>query len=148
YAWNPLALTEIAGSGHQDAIGLPFLVLALLMFKRQRAAVGMLSLVAAAVVKPFILPIALLFLRRASWQVWMKSLLIGVWAVGAVSAPLFMLDGGLALENLLTTASRFTLKWAHFGPVYELFLNVCGQLVPGWTNDQLERLVRIVCVVL
>ena len=32
YAWHPLPITEIAGSGHQDSIGAALLVLALLSF--------------------------------------------------------------------------------------------------------------------
>ncbi len=148
YAWHPLALTEIAGSGHQDAIGLPFLVLALVMFKRQIATVGMSGLATAAIVKPFVLPVALLFLRRASWRIRMTSMLIGMGTVVVVTAPFLIRDGGLAIENLSSTAMRFTLKWAHFGPVYELFLSLCGQLVPGWSNDLQERFVRIVCMTL
>ena len=40
YAWNPLALTEIAGSGHGDALAVALLALAVLALERGRAAGG------------------------------------------------------------------------------------------------------------
>ncbi len=40
YAWNPLPLTEIAGSGHGDALAVALLFLALLALERGRAAGG------------------------------------------------------------------------------------------------------------
>ena len=40
YAWNPLALTEIAGSGHGDALAVTLLLLAVLALERGRAAGG------------------------------------------------------------------------------------------------------------
>lgn len=34
YAWSPLAITEVAWSGHQDGLGIMFLILALLLGQR------------------------------------------------------------------------------------------------------------------
>ena len=38
--------------------------------------------------------------------------------------------------------SRFSLKWAHFGSVYESALALTESLLPSWSNDPQERLAR------
>ncbi|MGH7369756.1 MAG: glycosyltransferase family 87 protein, partial [Candidatus Methylomirabilaceae bacterium] len=40
YAWHPLAVVELAGSGHLDGLMLPFLLLALLLAQHRRAYQG------------------------------------------------------------------------------------------------------------
>src|SRR5512144_3049410 len=42
-AWSPLALVEIAGSGHNEAFALPWLVLALLALERDRPLLSALA---------------------------------------------------------------------------------------------------------
>ncbi len=34
YAWHPLAISEVAGSGHQDVIGIAFMLLSLVLAGR------------------------------------------------------------------------------------------------------------------
>jgi hypothetical protein len=66
YAWSPLVVVELAGSGHADGFLLPFLVLAMLWTGRRPWLAG-LALGAAAALK--LLPGLLLaaFLRRPGW---------------------------------------------------------------------------------
>jgi hypothetical protein len=62
YAWNPLVLVEYAGSGHNDAVALLWLVLAVAL-ARERPALSALALVAGALTKLAPL-VALPFLAR------------------------------------------------------------------------------------
>ena len=67
YAWHPLAVFEIAGSGHVDALAIPFILLAVLAWQRGKDAAAGVALGAAALIK--IYPILLLpaFLGRRRW---------------------------------------------------------------------------------
>jgi hypothetical protein len=51
YAWHPLAIFELAGSGHLDGLMLPFLLLCLLFWERQRDGWAGVSLGAATAIK-------------------------------------------------------------------------------------------------
>lgn len=147
YAWHPLALGEIAGSGHQDAIGLFLLVLALALatWWRSRVAPWTVALACAAMVKPVVVPVAALLLRGQAWYRWVGSALIGVIVCAAVSAPLMLTHGGAPGDNWRSTADRFAKKWAHFGSVYEPVLTAVESRTPRWTNDEQEILARQVC---
>jgi hypothetical protein len=148
YAWHPLPLSEIAGSGHQDVIGIALVVAALGAAARSAAVWRWtVPLAAAALVKPVVVPVAALALRRHPWRAWGASLLVGVVTCAAIGAPLLLADGGAAWSNLTETAQRFSLKWAHFGSVYEPLLHVIERMTPAWTNDPQEQLARALCSV-
>jgi hypothetical protein len=150
YAWHPLSITEIAGSGHQESIGLAFLAIALLAWTIRPARAGLwtIPLAAAALVKPIVVPIAACMLARRPARAWIMSLAVGAATCAVLAAPLFLGNDGAAVDNLLATSSRFSLKWAHFGVVYEPVLYLLERLTPGWTNDAQEQLGRAVCSVL
>ena len=65
YAWCPLPITEVAMAGHQDIVGVFFLLLAFTLVMRSERAVGWaaLALVAAALTKGFALLLLPLFAR-------------------------------------------------------------------------------------
>ncbi len=67
YAWHPLVVFEIAGSGHVDALAIPFMLLAILAWRRGWNAPAGAALGASTLVKIF--PILLLpaFLGRKRW---------------------------------------------------------------------------------
>jgi len=76
YAWCPLPITEVAMAGHQDIVGVFFLLAALLLAMRSPRRVGWaaLALVAAALTKGFALLLLPLFVRAhgrpfAAWAV-------------------------------------------------------------------------------
>jgi hypothetical protein len=150
YAWNPLALAEIAGSGHQEALGLFFLMLALVLWqwRPQQVLPWTASLALGALVKPVVLPVALLLLRGQRWWRWVVSALVGAAVCAVVSAPLLMPHDGEPLDNLTVTAERFSLKWAHFGSVYEPLLDQIERRTSDWTNDEQEVLARRICLAL
>ncbi|MHB1131538.1 MAG: hypothetical protein ACYC4L_04035 [Chloroflexota bacterium] len=64
YAWNPLPVTEFAGHGHADPLGVFLLSLALLLALRARSAAGAAALGLAALVKVLPLVLAPLMLAR------------------------------------------------------------------------------------
>ena len=57
YAWHPLLLWEVAGSGHVDGAALPFIALALWFYVRHKPAATGVALAAATLIKLY--PIAL-----------------------------------------------------------------------------------------
>jgi alpha-1,6-mannosyltransferase len=65
YAWCPLPITEVAMAGHQDIVGIFFLLLAFTLVMQNKRAVGWaaLALVAAALTKGFALLLLPLFAR-------------------------------------------------------------------------------------
>ncbi len=132
YAWHPLPLTEIAGSGHQDSIGVALLVLALLSFAAAPRAVWRwtIGLAVAALVKPVTIPLAALFLKGRRLRAWIGSAALGSVVCAALAAPLWLTDSGEPFSNLTKTASRFSQKWAHFGSVYEPTLWGLGKIDP------------------
>lgn len=68
YAWHPLAVFEIAGSGHVDALVIPFILLAVLLWLRGRDFLAGISLGAAVLLKLFpILLLPALVSRRRYW---------------------------------------------------------------------------------
>ena len=107
YAWNPLPLTEIAGSGHGDALAVAFLFLALLALERGRAA-GAAALAALSGMTKFagfvLLP---LLLRRVRGR---RTQRTAIGAAGAVVA--------LTLAPFLTPdrlAGGFAARFQEFG---------------------------------
>jgi len=129
YAWHPLPIAEIAGSGHQDVIGVAGLLVALMTIGRITPA--RLSLTLGAM---------------CSLATWLASAAIGAATCLALAAPLLLVDGGSPLDALRGTAARFSLKWAHFGSVYEPMLTAIERVTPTWTNDPQEQVARLVCV--
>lgn len=151
YAWHPLALSEVAGSGHQEGLGCALLVAALLVATTARAQKtwawsALLSL--ATLVKPVVLPVAAFILKGRPRADWIVAAMVGAMVCGAVALPLLPGEGGAALANLSATAERFTLKWAHFGGAYEPLLWAIERGAPGWNHDSREVLARWICLFL
>ncbi|MEM1176873.1 MAG: hypothetical protein AAGM22_00895 [Acidobacteriota bacterium] len=103
YAWNPLAIKEIAGSAHVDALAVFSLVLAGWLLERGRERASLLALAAAILVKLTPLLAVPLFLRRIPWRRW--------WvlpAAGAVAyAPLLT-----TLPTIVESLKAFSRDWA------------------------------------
>ena len=120
YVWNPLSLSGIAASGHNDALGLAFLALGLLAAESLRpaaaaafAALSALSKVVGGVLLPFLLFPANREARRP-----LRVLLAGFATAALVAAPWFtpgMLDRGLAARLGEMTASlwHFARHWRY-----------------------------------
>jgi len=68
YAWHPLPVWEIAGSGHVDAAVVAGVALALWAFVAHRRALVALALAAACLVKPFPITLAPALWRRRDFR--------------------------------------------------------------------------------
>ena len=154
YAWHPLPISEIAGSGHQDIIGIVFLVASLLSFAIKPARTWLWSVLLAlsAMGKPFTLPAGAMMLRGRPWREWMKSLAVGA-SVGVIALSPFWYfwgDRGTSYRNWHDTADVLTEKFAHFGGVYEPLLGAVRTIIPadgqpvGYNLKQ-EWLARKIC---
>jgi len=193
YAWHPLPLSEIAGSGHQDSIGLALMLAAFVIFsmmpRRVWAWIGALAL--GTLIKPVLLPITALMLKDRSidqgktqakasgeehelmkgrssesprfilmaslrsWNTWVISALVGGVICFSLAAPLWFTHDLQPLVNLKETSSRFSLKWSHFGSVYESTMWTIRKVQPiedieiEWQKkDRQEAMARVICLIL
>ncbi len=91
FAWSPLALVEIAGSGHNDVLGLLFVSLGLLAIARERPRLAALAAALGfhAKLLPFLVSVA--WWRRFRW----RDVLLAALVTGALVVPYLSAGGGL-----------------------------------------------------
>jgi alpha-1,6-mannosyltransferase len=154
YAWHPLAISEIAGSGHQDVVGVALLVAAIALFNAKPQAVprwsALLSL--SGMVKPVAIPSAIFMLRGRPVREWILSLVVGTIVAIAIAIPLRWLPSTVPFQQWSITAGEMSQKWAHFAGVYEPVLFVLrkvllqpGDYGAGWNLVQ-EIWARRICM--
>jgi hypothetical protein len=142
YAWHPLALWEIAGSGHVDAAIVTFLVLALWARRRQAAWLAGCALAAAALVKFFPAVLFPALYRRWDWKMPLAAAITAMVAyapfLGAGNAVLGFLPGYLQEEGLRSGAGFFLWSLAnsaapleHVGPALYLALAAAALMALG-----------------
>jgi len=110
FAWNPLVLYEFAANGHNDGTMTLFLLLALLLWERERPLWGILALTLSFLVK---IPASLIFplylaaaIRRQGVRMGVAGLLM---TVGLVAEAYLSLPQPLdALTNLSGRSGLFT----------------------------------------
>lgn len=83
YAWNPLVVFELAGSGHLDGLTLPLLLLSLLFWERRRDGWAGVSLGVAAAIKLYPALLTPPLVRRHG----PRPLLAGAIVVGLLYLP-------------------------------------------------------------
>jgi len=120
YAWNPLPLVEVAGSGHIDALGVLILFAALYALHSQRWAAAACALAGAFLVK--LVPLVLLptFWRRphAAWFNFRKrSALLLFPMLGLLAFWPFASAG----EKLATGLLTYVQHWHFNAAAYSLF---------------------------
>ena len=117
YAWNPLVVTEYAGSAHHDPTGIVWLVAALMLAER-RPVTSALSAVAAVLVKLVALPV-LPFIARA-WPVrvrWWAA----AWVGAGLAGYLVLARGpGSGLE-------AYANHWRHNDALFALLAGPWGE---------------------
>lgn len=124
YAWCPLLIWEIAGSGHLDSAAMAFIALALLArYRRQPIATG-IFLAIAVLLKLYPLVLFPALYRRGDWK--MPATLASIIALGyaaysSVGLLVFGYLGGYAKEEGMETGARY-------------FLLVLAQQFPGLRN--------------
>ena len=153
WAWHPLAVSEVAWSGHQDVIGIAWLIMTLTMtdwlgqgwvVRRSAAApassAGKDTLIAlgagaafalAVGVKPLVVPLALPLawsLRRQP-----RMLVLAVCATAAtlmgLYLPFALADGGLG--GMIDTVGIFMADWAFNSSLHAPLADVMGKTGAG-----------------
>ena len=170
YAWHPLPLAEFAGAGHQDVVGI-FLMLSAVgcgLWKtrsntqRPKLFTAAILIAMSTFIKPFAAPAGAFILRGSSVRTWLLSIVLGCATLMFLTLPFLTLGGNttLIIANIRDTSSQVTLKWAHFGSVYEplLYTIEAATNEPDlawqqpdtgyWSNDQQEQLARLVCSIM
>lgn len=150
YAWHPIAISEIAGEGHQDAIGIFLMVSALALWHfRSKSVVRFSGLVAlSGLVKPITIPIVAIALRhgRRSFGKWVWSATVGFVLCAAFLVPFLVYPNSLGGERWLETMDIFLHKWAFFGSVYEPLLVFTGDEL--WSRRICSGLLVVVLLIL
>ncbi len=116
YAWNPLVIIEIAGSGHHDSLGICMLTLGVLAWEKGHplwAGAGLAASFLSKYMSALLVPAAIL---RADWP------LLGAWGLLAAA--------GLALVRpptiLVTGPTRYTQNWQFNASFYALLQPIIG----------------------
>jgi hypothetical protein len=103
-AWSPLALVEIAGSGHNEAFGMLWLALALVLLEVERPLLSALAVSAGFMAKFLPGLVAAAWLRRYRW--WHV-------AAGAALAGLLLLPylDSSSSQTMLLSLSKYAQFW-------------------------------------
>jgi len=112
YAWHPLAIWEVAGSGHVDIVAVAFLMLAVLAAEGGRRWSAGAALALATLAKFFPLALAPALWRRWDWKMPLATALTGALLYLpylSVGGKVFGFLGGYADEGGLTTGDGFLL---------------------------------------
>src|SRR3984885_973079 len=112
YAWCPLLIWEIAGSGHLDSVAMAFISLALLARYRKRPVLTGLFLAIAILLKLYPLVLLPALYRRGDFK--MPAAVVAVVAFGyaaysSVGMLVFGFLGGYVKEEGMATGSRYFL---------------------------------------
>ena len=122
YAWNPLVILEVAGSGHNDVIAVMFLMAALLFIIQDRPGLSTLSLGASILAK--FVPVMVLptFVRRTPAS--------RVWLLPAILAAGY-LPFAVAGKALFRGLSEYGRRWEHNDFLFRGLLEVTFWLDPS-----------------
>lgn len=121
-AWSPLALVEVAGSGHNEPLGMLLLALALLALDRQRplASAVLVALAAQAKLLPGLL--------AAPWLRRYRPLHL---AMAAAVVALLVRPYASAGGDLLFSLSRYGQYWRFNETVFALLASAAGSHTGG-----------------
>jgi len=112
YAWNPLVMIEVAGSGHLDALGALLLLVSFLALSERKTLLAALSFMAAVEVKFLPIVLAPMFWRRIRVRDAVVALLFAL----ALAVPFL---SGL-LHPPIGSLPAYLAKWRFNGPVFAL----------------------------
>lgn len=109
YAWHPLAIWEVANSGHIEAAMVALLMTGVWLLLRARRVLGAIVVTLAALVKPYAVLVFPVFWRASSWKDWDWRVPLAIVAtvlvcyapyLGAGKAVLGFTGGYLAEEGI------------------------------------------------
>lgn len=130
YAWHPLSVVEIAGSGHTDGVGALLLVLALIFLQKKKF-LGVAIFLALGFLVKFIPALFLPFLFIAAWREWGlpnagRAAALFVLIIMASYAP--FLSAG---ENLWSGLLVYSDKWRFNDGFFALVFTAVHALLPA-----------------
>ncbi len=132
YAWNPLPVFEVAGSGHLDTFGVFLLLSSLYLLTRRQRTAAAWGLAAAFMAK--LLPILVLpILWRdadSRWREWKSRLPLLWFPVGTAVALLLFADAG---RDIFSGLQIFLAKWRFNDAVFSLLYAAIKE--PGLDPD-------------
>ena len=137
YAWNPMAIKELAGSGHVDAFAIALTAVSAWLLVSGRARGAWAFLAAASLVKVAPLFLVPLWLRRAGWR--------AAWAFPVVALAL-CLPFAAHLDRLVAGVAAFGSTW-EFNPGPWALLEATAEPVAGAMAGSLASLVGLLVVV-
>ncbi|MEM8876066.1 MAG: glycosyltransferase 87 family protein, partial [Planctomycetota bacterium] len=121
-AWNPLTISEAAGNGHQDWLGILLVLIALRQLQHDRGSRAGIALGLAALVKPHVL-ILLPFMLRRAWNRHgfakaARQLLATSTVIALVVLAVMPWQNGFA--GWFETMTKFAGEWEANGLLYRL----------------------------
>lgn len=125
YAWHPLAISEVASSGHQEPLGIALLLASLLLAERSRVTIGRAALAgvafaAAVAVKPLVAPLCV----ALAWSLRDRraALAAATCAAAAMGAALYLPFAltGPGLARMRETVETFMGHWAFNSSIHGL----------------------------
>lgn len=138
YAWHPLPIIEIAGSGHTDAVGALTLVLMLAFLRQRNYLVAVIFLALGFLVK-YITVLFLPFLIVAVWKegsLKKAGLLVAVFVFLIAGSYVPFLAAG---EKLISGLMLYSEKWRFNDAFFSLIFSGIHRLLP----DQLVTYLMI-----
>jgi hypothetical protein len=116
YAWHPLAIWEIANSGHVDALMVALVIIGVWLGVRQHRLAAAVAITLGALVKPYAIVALPVFWRPAEWRLPLAVILVAVGCylpyLGAGTGVFGFLLGGYLDEERLATGQGFWLVHA------------------------------------
>lgn len=119
YAWSPLAVVEVAGSGHNDVLGALLLMASLDAILRQREALSVTFLTLSGMAKIIGFTLIPLFVRSVRPR---ALLLVPLLTIG-LALP-YVSAGSLALRGL----TQYGLRWRGNDALFHILYYVTGSL--------------------
>ena len=152
YAWNPLAVIEVAWSGHQDVLGIVTLLLALRAAqKASRSWPATLQAGAWLAMTVAVKPIALAVALPMTWHLLrdrpglrgggrvLAAAGVCVSTLAGLYLPLILMDGGVG--GMLETSRRFVGVWRFNGSIHPLVEAALG----GPAVDSAKPIADVIC---
>ncbi len=124
YLWSPLAVTEFWIEGHNDALALVFVVVALTLSARRRPVAALVALSVATMCKfwPIVLlPFVALRTAGGRWRVEWQAVMAGAAAAAALCLPY---RGSIA--GVLSVLEGFAGQWRNNDSLFAAFLELTG----------------------
>lgn len=149
YAWHPLVISEVAGSGHQDSIGITIMLSALFLIEcyPKRVCLWAPVLALSGGVKPFPIPLAAVALRGCSVRKWFFAMLSGFLLLAILFLPFMVTDGFAGMSNLAYTSKQFIRHWSFYGSIYgPLALITQKPVLSRWICFSLSFIVLLIIV--